>query len=393
MQNLFIKYLTNQCSVEEVKELLEHFNVEENEGMLRELIKASLQTNHAVAEKEEGELNELLSQVYSDIRKQIETNAVVVPFYKNNWFRIAAAAAILLFISVAVLRYSDNKVVKPEMAVTQKVSSDIMPGGNKAILTLADGTTIILDSAANGNLTIQGNTKVIKLDGQLAYAASGNATEVMYNTVSTPRGGQYQLILSDGSKVWLNAESSIRFPATFIGKERNVQLTGEAYFEVVKNAAQPFLVEMNNGMTVEVLGTQFNVMAYDDEEMIKTTLVEGKVKIKKIGTGDIVLAPSQQAKLSKAANTLSVDKNPDVSKAVAWKNGLFDFDDDKLSDIMRQLSRWYDVDMDYSMSLSDPHFTGSIRREVNISQVLHMLELAGGVQFTIVGKKIVVKTK
>ncbi len=171
-----------------------------------------------------------------------------------------------------------------------------------------------------------------------------------------------------------------------------MQLTGEAYFEIAKNTAQPFKVELNNGMNVEVLGTHFNIMGYDDEDMVKTTLLEGKVKVAQ-GTNVIMLSPNQQAKLTNGGNAFAVDKNADVNKAVAWKNGLFDFDDDNIKDIMRQLSRWYDVEVNYSLPVSEPHFTGSIRRGVNISQVLHMLELAGGVQFTITGNKIVVETK
>ena len=200
------------------------------------------------------------------------------------------------------------------------------------------------------------------------------------------------MVLADGSKVWLNAASSLRFPASFIGKERKVELTGEGYFEVAKDADMPFKVVMNNGMEVEVLGTHFNVMGYDDEGMVKTTLVEGKVKVIK-GSNHIMLLPNQQGSLLRENDNLKIDWNADVNKAISWKNGLFDFDNDAITDIMRQLARWYDVEIQYSGNIVAQFYTGSIRRQVNISQVLFMLEQAGGVQFKIEGKKIIVKTK
>ncbi|MBK7288921.1 MAG: FecR domain-containing protein [Chitinophagaceae bacterium] len=195
---------------------------------------------------------------------------------------------------------------------------------------------------------------MIKLDdGQLAYNTEGVAGEVVYNTISTPRGGQYQLTLADGSKVWLNAASTLRFPATFSGTERKVELTGEGYFEVAKNAAMPFKVGLENGVEVEVLGTHFNVMSYSDDEQIKTTLVEGKVKVLN-GDNNVILSPNQQAQFTKGNKSLLVDKDADVNKAIAWKNGLFDFDNDNIVDILRQLSRWYDVQIQYVGNMSCP---------------------------------------
>jgi len=246
-----------------------------------------------------SDLNILKERLYQQIAAELnKKEAIIVPFYKRSFFRVAASVAILLLVSIGVfLIYNNNKhteVAKVEKPNPEK--NDVAPGGNKAILTLADGSTIILDNAANGSLTEQGNTKVIKLDdGQLAYNSEGAAGEVVYNTISTPRGGQYQLVLADGSKVWLNAASTLRFPATFSGKERKVELTGEGYFEVAKNAAMPFKVELENGVGVEVLGTHFNVMSYSDDEQVKTTLVEGKVRVLN-GENNVMLRPNQQAK-------------------------------------------------------------------------------------------------
>ncbi len=344
-----------------------------------------------------GDQNTLREKLYQQIVDELnKKEAIIVPFYKRSFFRVAASVAILLLVSIGAFLLYNNKNKHTQVAKVEKanpVNSDVAPGGNKAILTLADGSTIILDNAANGSLTEQGNTEVIKLDdGQLAYNTEGVAGEVVYNTISTPRGGQYQLTLADGSKVWLNAASTLRFPATFSGTERKVELTGEGYFEVAKNAAMPFKVGLENGVEVEVLGTHFNVMSYSDDEQIKTTLVEGKVKVLN-GDNNVILSPNQQAQFTKGNKSLLVDKDADVNKAIAWKNGLFDFDNDNIVDILRQLSRWYDVQIQYVGNMRAQYYSGSIRRQVNISQVLFMLEQAGGVEFKIKGKTVEVRTK
>ncbi|HQW45168.1 MAG TPA: FecR domain-containing protein, partial [Chitinophagaceae bacterium] len=277
---------------------------------------------------------------------------------------------------------------KTPIVKTTPEKNDVAPGGNKAILTLADGSTIILDNAANGSLTEQGNTKVIKLDdGQLAYnTLNEKPTEIVYNTISTPRGGQYQLTLADGTKVWLNAASTLRFPATFSGNERKVELTGEGYFEVAKNAAMPFKVSVNN-MTVEVLGTHFNINSYSDEASIKTTLLEGAVKVT---NGDAVqmLSPSNQAQLT-ADGEIRLNRNVDIEDVVAWKNGIFNFSGTAIENIMRQISRWYDLDVSYEGAISKETFSGVVSRNSNLSQVLKIMEQAG-VKFKIEGKKIIV---
>jgi ferric-dicitrate binding protein FerR (iron transport regulator) len=396
--------------IDQLKEIISKYNAGEStaeEKIFLEQWYASFQWDTATSNESDQELQQLQENIWQTLKdaNSIEgskiqgANAIIrtlsVNHYQRKW-KYAAAAIIILLGAAAIYKLAIFNQSTPKSTAVNIVKpanvTDIAAGGNKAILTLADGSTIVLDSAQNGNLVSQGNTRIIKQDGKLAYNSLENSTAFLYNTIATPRGGEYQLVLADGTKVWLNAASSLHFPTTFSGNERIVQLTGEAYFEVAKNAAKPFKVEMNNGMAIEVLGTHFNVMGYDDELSIKTTLVEGKVKVMQ-GTNSIMLMPNQQAKLTKAGNTILVDKNADINKAIAWKNGIFDFDDDGITDIMRQISRWYDVDIDYSLPVLQPHFTGSIRREVNVLQVLHMLELAGGVNFTIVGNKIIVKTK
>lgn len=330
------------------------------------------------------------------------------PIVRRGWFRFpgiglsrggmprAAAAAVLIFLSGAGIYLLRKHKAEKELVRTERfvppVIHDIPPGGNKATLTLVDGSTITLDSLQNVDLTRQGNAKIVKLkSGGLAYqAATGGKLqttgEAAYNIISTPPGGQYQLVLADGSKVWLNAASTLRFPTTFTGKERSVEITGEAYFEIKKNAEMPFRVKVRDAV-VDVLGTSFNVMAYNNENAIKTTLLEGAVKIIK-GNKSALLQPGQQAALNVTTSSINV-READVEEAVAWKNGLFQFDSDDIGTIMRQLGRWYDVETAYEGKIPDWHFTGSIGRNIPLSQVLKMLEV-NDFHFRIEGKKIIV---
>ena len=312
------------------------------------------------------------------------------------WWRIPAAAAVFLLIASSIFFTFNPKNKKQELVKTElnrpTPVNDIAPGGNKAVLTLADGSSIVLDSAANGTLTQQGNIKVQKLDnGQLAYTVNGKQVtendEAFYNTISTPRGGQYQVTLADGTQVWLNAASSIRFPVVFTGAERKVEITGEVYFEVTKNAAIPFKVK-TAASEVEVLGTHFNVNAYDDEAAVKTTLLEGSVKIIAAGQPIKYLQPGQQSAINKQG-TITVLNNADTEEVLAWKNGRFQFNSADLKSILRQISRWYDVEVVYKGNVN-LHFTGQLTRNDNVSKVFEELVLTGEVHFKIEGKKIIV---
>ncbi|HZW69216.1 MAG TPA: FecR domain-containing protein, partial [Hanamia sp.] len=267
----------------------------------------------------------------------------------------------------------------------------LAPGGNKAILTLANGSQIILSNAQNGALAQQGNTKVVKLDdGKLAYRQDEItvAPVIEYNTVSTPRGGQYQLTLSDGSKVWLNAASAITFPTAFAGKERKVEIKGEAYFEVTHDASKPFEVTVN-GMQVAVLGTHFNINAYDDEGNTKTTLLEGSVKVSK-GNLHRIIVPGEQAVINNLSDIINVNNDANLDAVIAWKNGKFYFDHSNIRTVMNQISRWYNVDIEYSGNVSKI-FGGTISRNVSASNVFRILEATGGVHFKIEGKKVIVE--
>jgi ferric-dicitrate binding protein FerR (iron transport regulator) len=265
---------------------------------------------------------------------------------------------------------------------------DIAPGGNKAILTLADGSMIDLRAAKNGKLAKQGDMVINKnADGQIVYANSENnasSQNTGFNIATTPRGGQFQLVLADGTKVWLNAASSIKYPVVFNGNERKVELTGEAYFEVAHDKEKPFRV-ISNGQEVEVLGTHFNINAYHDEKSAKTTLLEGSVRISSEGKNKM-LKPGEQAHFENGDILIA---DVDVNEVVAWKNGFFQFKDDNIRDIMRQLGRWYDVDIKYEGNLPDREFSGTLSRNANLSQMLDILSFKK-IHFRIEGKTIIV---
>jgi ferric-dicitrate binding protein FerR (iron transport regulator) len=322
--------------------------------------------------------------------EKIEANVYSIGTNRRKLMvRVAAAAAIVLVLSATVFFLLQKKSSDlAERAQKVKVVHDIAPGGDKALLTLADGRQIVLDTATNGMLAQQGGIKVIKIGGQLSYDHEGNPAQVLYNTVTTPRGGQYQLELADGSKVWLNAASSLRFPTAFAGKDRTVELTGEGYFEVAHDASKPFHVKVND-MDVQVLGTHFNINSYSDEPSVKTTLLEGRVMVKK-KEKFVYLNPGQQAILEPANDNINVANDVDVEEVVAWKNGRFLFTNAQIETIMRQVARWYDVDVVYEKKINET-FSGELPRSKNVSELLKMLEATGSVDFEISGKQIIVR--
>ncbi|MGB3006421.1 MAG: FecR domain-containing protein [Chitinophagaceae bacterium] len=386
---LIDKYQSGAASPEEISRLNEWYHSFDDSEV-------------QISGEEEDTAHHLAARMKSRLLETIETepgSTLLQP--KRKWKRpVAAAAIILLLVSVTVLLFPPSSPKNETAKATTPLPAlnhDIAPGGNKALLTLADGSIIILDSASNGTLSTQGNIKVEKLDnGLLIYTINGKSItendEAFYNTITTPRGGQYQVTLSDGTKVWLNAASSIRFPVLFAGKERRVTITGETYFEVAHNQAMPFKVKAVTS-EVEVVGTHFNINAYDDEAAIKTTLVEGKVKVSATGSGlptpdSRLLSPDQQSVISKSGK-ISVVNNADTEEAVAWKNGRFQFKSADIKSILRQIARWYDVEVEYKGNV-DLHFTGQLTRNDNVSKVFEKLAMTGEVHFRIQGKKIIV---
>ncbi|RPE13514.1 DUF4974 domain-containing protein [Chitinophaga lutea] len=297
----------------------------------------------------------------------------------------AAAAAILIggLSSLFVFRAARNGGDKENAPAA---TAAIQPGGQKALLTLADGSVVELDSTGAMTIPGQGNANVQAAGGQLTYNDAGSESNApIFNTLRTPRGGQFKIVLADGTKVWMNAGSALTYPTAFSSTERLVELSGEAYFEVEKDAAKPFRVKVKE-MTVDVLGTDFNIMAYEEEAAVNTTLVDGAVKVSGNGVSEL-LKPGQQASLSRSGG-LTV-KEADVEEAVAWKNGLFIFQDADLQTVMRQLARWYDIEIEYEGRPADMKLNGAVFRNYSLSQVLTVLK-ATGLQFKMEANKLII---
>lgn len=313
---------------------------------------------------------------------------------RKRWLSIAAAAAILALLAGAVYLY---QLPIRQPAVMAANTADKAPGKNRAILTLTDGRTVFLDSSTTGELASQGGMQLTQHDaGSLTYSGHVVSPDSIRgpNTLQTPRGGQFRLTLADGTRVWLNSASSIRYPLVFNADKREVFVTGEAYFEVAANKVQPFIVHTNN-QKITVLGTHFNVNAYDDEEASHTTLLEGSVEVKRMKvvaqvTKPMLLQPGQQATLAYDNDARIQVSNPDLSEVTAWKDGEFRFHNTKITTIMRQIARWYDVEVEYQGPVPTSEFYGVIPRKEYVSQLLKALALTKNVHFKTTGNKIIV---
>lgn len=368
--------------------LLKYLEAADTED-LRTLLQAQFETELKIDQKDKEYSEKILAIIHQRAGIRKKTGHETANNIRFLW-RLAVASIIGLLVLGTYFLSKQDVLKKTTIGKVPKDIHDtgVLPGSNKATLTLANGSTIVLNDEQNGELAEQGNTKVLKLNGRITYQpADSGVGQVLYNTISTPRGGQYQVVLSDGTSVWLNSESSLRFPTAFAGKERNVGISGEAYFEVAKNKAVPFGVSVN-GATVQVLGTHFNVEAYQDEAVLKTTLLEGAVRFI-AGNNMVMLKPGQQAQLKENGN-VNVLSEVDVDKVVAWKNGYFVFDGADLNTIAKQLSRWYDVEVVGTNEIDDK-FYAEIPRNTKLPEVLHALELTGKVHFLLEGKKVIVK--
>lgn len=328
----------------------------------------------------------ILNRLTAQIGDPVKTRSIA-------WKWIWAAAIIIGVTGFGLFFFNQkNKQQTTIAAYKGPYKNDILPGRNKAILTLANGKSVVLNNTHNGAIAKQGIAIVNKTaSGQLTYITPASANtdnaDIAFNTVTTPRGGQYQVTLPDGTNVWLNAASSLKFPTAFTGNERDVELTGEAYFEVAKNKEKPFKVNVNK-MLVEVLGTHFDIMAYDNEPVIKTTLLEGSVKVKR-DAANALLVPGQQALAFRNSSILKVQK-ADLEETMAWKNGYFIFHEENIQDIMKKVARWYDVDVVYQGNIKGENFGGSVSRFSNISELLQNLELTGTIHFKIDGRRVTV---
>ncbi|TKC62178.1 DUF4974 domain-containing protein [Pedobacter hiemivivus] len=338
----------------------------------------SLKDHHDFA----GALNEL------DEAFPFQTITKPVKIYR--WTLIASAAAVIFCLSIGLYFYMDKAGAGKQL----QFANDIKPGGNKAFLTLADGSKISLTDALDGAVAEQAGVSITKTkDGQLIYTVAQQDGAVDrnagFNTIETPRGGQYQIKLPDGTQVWLNASSSLKYPAVFTGTTRTVELKGEAYFEVAKDKHRPFKLRSGK-QELKVLGTHFNVSAYADDSQVKTTLLEGSVQVTgaegSLPGKDLILKPGQQSQFSAAGLTV---KMADTEEAVAWKNGYFKFNDEDIATILKKVSRWYDVDIQYEGKMTDKIFNGKVSRYGNVSEVLQILQLTGAIQFKIEGRRII----
>jgi transmembrane sensor len=311
-------------------------------------------------------------------------------FKRYKWW--SAAAALVLLVAGIWLYQTLNKTPAPAISAVKEDSLEMNrpPGGIGAVLTLTNGKTILLDSSRNGRLTEEGSTDVVKTDNGLVYDPQAKTVEMLYNTLTTRRGEMFPLVLSDGTKVWLNAASSIHFPVAFNPKERVVEISGEVYFEVARNETAPFIVKKtSDNFQVQVLGTRFNVNAYDDEDAVKITLLEGSVKVKDEDVSGI-LRPGQQAQLNNGL--ISINDKVNLDEVMAWKNGMFIFNKTDIIALFRQLSRWYNVELVIKGIVPDKKFVGGIYRNSSLSQVLEILR-ENNLVTKIEGRKIIVSSK
>ncbi len=390
LKSLYQKFLSGKCTDEEFNLLFLQFNNRSSEELI-ELIRKELDSIDDPAEatfEEFLNLSKVHERIISGIDSESQERSSKI-FYKQIFYSLSAAAAVLIIISLGIMFYTQSYSQKEILVTNKKFVHDVVPGGNKAFLTLANGTKLSLTDATDGELAKQAGISIVKTeDGQLVYNVSntskqGNDTP-LFNTIETPRGGQYQINLPDGSRIWLNAASSLRYPVVFSDNERKVELKGEAYFEIAKNMASPFRVVSNNQI-VEVLGTHFNINSYPEEGSVKTTLLEGSVKIRS-GNKSAILRPGQQSQVGNSINVTQAD----IYETVAWKNGKTQFSNADIKTIMRMLSRWYDVEVQYQGEMIETGFGGSVSRSKNISEILKLLELTGDVHFKIEGRRVTV---
>jgi len=392
LQQLLDEYAMGTISAADRQRLLAALRDPVWSGKVADCLLEDLHTGrYDVVAEELPDVRARLHQQLAEKMKAAEITPVAPSrsVFQLRWTRVAAALLLIGGVSAAI--YFSTLRKRPLEKNTGGMAVNIAPGGHKAMLTLADGSTIALDDAAKGNIAQQGNVQILKLgNGQLAYQQQpGTNAATLWNTVSTPSGGDYQVILPDGTKAWLNAASAIVFPAAFTGKERQVTVRGEVYFEVAQSANHPFSV-MANGVAIKVLGTSFNINAYNEERYTKITLVTGSVKVSTSNT-DQLLTPGQQALANNKDATLSINAHPDLEQVLAWKNGLFNFNGADIYTVMRQLERWYNIQVKYEGPVPDVIFKGEMYKNVNFSDVMEMLK-AMGVKCRMEGNVLVVSS-
>lgn len=390
LHQLWEKYLADQkMTAGEIQQLRALVQNTRHQQQLDQLLNTLYNEEQQVPPAAETSAREAFEEVW----QQLQTPAPVhtlPPARRFHWWRYAAAVLVVCAAAGGAYMLTRSKTGTTQGKTTAQAAAVIQPGGDKALLTLADGSVIALNDAENGTLAQQGNTQVVKqAGGALSYQTKGAVDKAaLYNTIQTPRGGKFHITLPDGSKVWLNAASSLYYPTAFTGSSREVTLTGEAYFEIAPNTQQPFRVLVNN-MQVNVLGTHFNIMAYTEEVAIQTTLLQGSVSVSIPGSNK-TLQPGQRASLHRQNNTLQLQSDVDTEETIAWKNGQIQFAGADLHAAMRMIERWYDVQVEYRGTVPIAHFRGSLPSNAPITEVLNQMQQTGEVHFTISGRKIIV---
>ena len=398
-ENIHLKYLidrfaSNTCTREEFDQLLALVGNMEEEELTEEM--SRYWDKDPINDSISPEWKERLLMLPHEPARLQEAASPVVNLHGTIIRRWVAAAAILIALAGGYLLSQKSRDTTRSLAGAQKTkepATAIAPARNRAVLTLADGSAISLDSASMGTIALQGRVRISKgATGEILYHPDGHKTlSPGYNTITIPKGGKYYVVLSDGTKVWLNAASSLRFPAEFTNGKREVTLTGEAYFEVAKNVSHPFQVTAGK-MIVEVLGTQFNLNAYGEEGRVSTTLVQGAIRIANTAAGSsshgVLLKPGEQANLGDHG-PLILDRSPNMEEVVAWKNGNFYFSNTPVPVILREISRWYDLEIVYEGSPPDKKLTGTFSRNVGLEQLTAMLQFIG-ININITNKQLII---
>lgn len=387
LRDLTIAYLTDTITEAEGIEFARLLQIPENQDLFQELIHSQLQSGLLDLDEPSSRTLERIQQSLAEkIKENTEDNVVGIHRRRSlqrHWLRYAAAVICLL--AAGTYLWFRN-MEQPAKSTAGTIPEEIVPGKQGAVVTLADGSEVVLDSLGNGIVASENGAQVVLKDGQLTYDPTGiTENKIVYNTTRTPRGRQFKLQLPDGTMVWLNAASSLRYPTTFGGADRRVEITGEAYFEVARNPRQPFFVKINDQAEVEVLGTSFNVNAYKEEASINTTLIDGSIRAsvvpdaKQGNAESAVLKPGQQARIMNlladaSKSSIKIVNNADFDKVLAWKNGLFNFQDKSFEEVMRLLERWYDIEVVYEQGVPDIQFVGEMSRDVSFEGLIRVLK-------------------
>jgi len=388
LRNLIQKYLTEKLSAEELDQLRYLLSEDDSELILdqefSDLFRTQMRQEYTLPEIDHRIRQYVMDHLHDGEETSNANDADrTIPgvYFLRRWGWVAASVILVMAAGAYFWKANEKDMPQPVVSVS---AADIAPGRDGAILTLADGTQVVLDSLGNGVVANQNGAQVVLKSRQLSYSPTGETTgEASYNTITTPKGRQFQIQLPDGTMAWLNSASSIRFPIAFSGKERIVHITGEVYFEVAKHPGMPFKALINETSSVEVLGTHFNVNAYLNENSINTTLLEGAVRVSYSGKTQSLLS-GQQARLSN--ENIIIDKSPDLEQVMGWKKGLFIFNDDDVYTVMRQLERWYDIDVRFENDIPKKQFNGKVQRNLQLSQILKVLE-GVGIQFRMEGER------